>query len=548
MEIKTLLEQVAVRYYIHCEVTQIILYDKDLKKYWNYFTNIIFLNNVPNEAPLTWITNKPRKINKRFKVMILKRILPVEKVINILDKAVESQKWEYGNDCACLDEVFLINPCYIPKIDPTGSKDIDYKVVSIEKSLYGTTFRGNYYIIELFSSKRFFDSVLCEIDRKRIQNIIDSCQLQLKLDKLRDRIGNIVCKLPLDILVHKTIQIIPDGGIKAKITRSHNIHRDFNCYLNILQINENDNTIIENTITPFVLSDIDPEFIYEIEPNRYHNRITISDQNSGIIYYSVERDNGFGNDYYNQIMPPYFISTTSKCRKLTIDGIEKNVSTVNFNGYGNIDVEKDIYEIHQRDSITKDILREEKYYFNLFSKGDESKAISTVINILNDNSLFWDLDEIWVMDPYLSAKDILKTVVLCEKYGVKIKCLTSISTINKNPETRIDDEADEEETRFQVCKNKFFNQLNIALPEDTDINLEFRTIRGTHGEPFHDRYLILNYRTNRCRAWSLGISLNALGSSHHIIQIVENPVAVASMFKSIWDKTDCDECLIYKNI
>lgn len=85
-----------------------------------------------------------------------------------------------------------------------------------------------------------------------------------------------------------------------------------------------------------------------------------------------------------------------------------------------------------------------------------------------------------------------------------------------------------------------------AIPADSDLSLEYRTIYKNYGSSFHDRYLILKYGINRCRAWSLGISVNTLGKSHHIVQIVNTSSEVFCIIQEIWNKEDNDDCLIYK--
>ena len=50
MKIKTLFGDGAVGYYSYCEVTQIILNDKQSGEYWNYFTHIHFSNSFQEET------------------------------------------------------------------------------------------------------------------------------------------------------------------------------------------------------------------------------------------------------------------------------------------------------------------------------------------------------------------------------------------------------------------------------------------------------------------------------------------------------------------
>ena len=145
----------------------------------------------------------------------------------------------------------------------------------------------------------------------------------------------------------------------------------------------------------------------------------------------------------------------------------------------------------------------------------------------------------------MSADDILKTVALCEKFGISIKCLTNLRAINNNPATRIENKDGVSRTNATIME--FRTILNKAIPQGSDLKIEFRTSGGTTGSTFHDRYLILKYSINKPRAWSLGISVNSLGKSHHIIQIVQLPVEVIKTIDFIWNQANTEECLIYKN-
>ena len=104
----------------------------------------------------------------------------------------------------------------------------------------------------------------------------------------------------------------------------------------------------------------------------------------------------------------------------------------------------------------------------------------------------------------------------------------------------------EDVKRFYSAKTQCQTELNEAIPGDTDVSLSYRTITNGYGTSFHDRYLILKYNVNKTRVWSLGISVNSLGKSHHIIQIVEAPELIADMFQEIWNETDQEICKIFE--
>ena len=102
--------------------------------------------------------------------------------------------------------------------------------------------------------------------------------------------------------------------------------------------------------------------------------------------------------------------------------------------------------------------------------------------------------------------------------------------------------------KIKVVVEQYHSELSDALSIQTDMKIEFRTVVGMEGSAFHDRYLILKYGMNKSRAWSLGISVNSLGKSHHIIQIVQSPMDVIATINTIWKQSCGKECLIYSNI
>ena len=99
---------------------------------------------------------------------------------------------------------------------------------------------------------------------------------------------------------------------------------------------------------------------------------------------------------------------------------------------------------------------------------------------------------------------------------------------------------------FKLYKKTQSTQLARVLGATTDVQIEYRSVIAQHGTLFHDRYIMLKYNVNRGRVWSLGASINSIGTNHSIIQIVEAPNKLFSLFEELWNQTNCEECLIYK--
>ena len=254
------------------------------------------------------------------------------------------------------------------------------------------------------------------------------------------------------------------------------------------------------------------------------------------------RDYTYESNYFGTVRMPQFGFQCMGKRKLLVDKKEISVDLYNIGGIGGTYINSDVFEIEKRRKMCRDNYSDKHNFFVAFQSGEQKKAYKTIIDIINATDLLWDLEEIWLVDPYLSPNDILHTIVFSEKYEIKLKCLTDIRTINSNACTRESDG----ENRFEETKKNYKIQLENAIPEDSDLGLEYRTVYKNYGSSFHDRYLILKYGVNRCRAWSLGISVNSLGKSHHIVQIVNTPSEVFRIIQEIWNEVDNDECLIYK--
>ena len=544
MDFHTLIDCGVLNSCNYAEVVQVILLRKKDNVCLNYFTHVLFSSGFSEEESSVFLTDRPISINSEYKVLITKEKIARDSVLDILQNAAESQTWEWKEDKALLDDVFPMDLQFIPETDPTGSKTFDSTLVPIELALYGSNFLGGYYLCELFSAKTILAKSLSTDDNRKIQDEINKAKIGFNLESLFDRIGNIVCKIPMDIIRHKPVKLSPERGIAGRFILENSCTEPLECVLQIIL--ESDHTIIETRVEEMVFSEKGEIREYSIDPNRYSNRIILSDKKSGIIYYSAVRDYSFGSNYYAMITPPQFGIQSSLKRIIVIDGQDKEIELTNIAGIGEVSIEKEIFEIEKRQHKWMTEYEYKHHFFRSFVVGQENEAIQTVIDICNDRDLFWDLEEVWLVDPYLSADDILKTVVYCGKYGISIKCLTHIAAINGNRETRTETTT-EGESLFETTVSRYNGILKNALGKQKDLKLEYRTVAGMTGISFHDRYLILKCGLNKSRAWSLGISVNSLGKSHHIIQIVQSPMDVIDTIDTIWNQSLREECLIFKN-
>lgn len=527
-EIELLLKTGNLGIYSYCEIEQVVLFSG--KNSINYFTNVNFSSNYNKEEPFIFLTKKPIKVNKEYSLAISKYVISVDKFRNIFYKAEKDRIWEFEKKEVIIDDAFLTNKKFVPQSDPTGGQ---YNLfVPIEYGLYGSNFSGNYYLIELFSNKTKLKSILNEKNINKIQLIMKEHGLNYRLDKISDRVGNVVCKFNVEVLtaIPKKLGI---RGIEFDFS-SNNKSENKYC-LNILQ--EHDGMIYKNE----VINDFNSLSV-KVESNQCKTTISVISRETGLTLFCGRFDYSVYSNYNAQISPPTVISQTSNKRILHLDTGDEIIDVPNIKMVGDLHYFIEMDMATKRKLYLDDKWFHKKGYIHTYTGNEHSKALKDIIGIINNN-LLWDLEEIWIIDPYLTANDLVNTVLRCKKWEINIKAVTSYATIHSNGHTKEEMQAKNYDA-FKQCQA---NILADVLGNNTDIKLEFRAVRGESGVVFHDRYIMLKYKINKNRVWALGASVNSIGKSHSTIQIIEAPEILLSIFNDMWNQIDKQECLIYKN-
>lgn len=139
---------------------------------------------------------------------------------------------------------------------------------------------------------------------------------------------------------------------------------------------------------------------------------------------------------------------------------------------------------------------------------------------------------VWLWDPYLSAEDIIKTLFFNPFADAPMRALASARKgSGLEGKTNLDWIA----TQKALLSNCHSNYHGLKL--------EYRALHEGAGWDFHDRFLIFPNVEGRSLAWSLGISVNQAGQSHHILQQVDNGRLVAEAFDQLWNELDSKQIL-----
>lgn len=128
---------------------------------------------------------------------------------------------------------------------------------------------------------------------------------------------------------------------------------------------------------------------------------------------------------------------------------------------------------------------------------------------------------IYLWDPYLNSRDLLETVFFSPYANTPVKALTGLKTLGEHN-----------------VKTTYKSELKQAIIENGWLDLIFLNADKSKVGDFHDRFIIFpKNQDNPARAWSLGTSVNSLGTSHHIIQEVEDGQIIADVFEEMWKQS-----------
>lgn len=529
--------------YQYCKVDQIVLFNKDANVAWNYFTHVHFSSQYDTVAESVLLAS-PATLRNGWKLIVSQYSMRKETFADCVRSALSTGVWSYTDSKITegdkIDEVFPTPVKFIAENDPTGS--YYNNVIPLEKSLYGSNFLGSYYVFEIYARGECLKELLRDKDVKKIQDILHKCKLNYRLDELPDRIGNIVCKFDIETL-KTTPKRLGECGMTYSFELTPEIAHDMNLHLHIEQ--EHDRLLYEYVDESFCLHP--GESIEKgVGPNQCKTTLTISDAESKLILFRAVADQAVYSSYYGQITPGVIVAhSVRQYRTVKVGDKEYTVPLNGVKMVGEPPLLVEMADAEERQQKWQDAFFKEQNYLRVYNAGQHDEALSNIRSIIN-RQLLWDLDEIRIVDPYLSPNDILNTVALCEKPGIRVCCLTDIHTISHNKDAKAEILTDDaQDTAFDEIRNSFQKELEDGLGQETDLRLSFRTVHGNNGSSFHDRYLILKYQLNKTRVWSLGTSVNSVGKSHHIVQIVESPMLIDDFFDEEWSQTDTDKCKIY---
>ena len=540
-----LLNQANIGHYNKCEIIEIFGFNKESKEAFNIYTLVIF-ENTKQENIEELLTSKPQYFRglNNLSWGIKRRIVDIEIIKKLFDELENENKF-------CIDKPLNIGTLKLLPEQYVPPREDMFNEVQVNHILKNNFYNGS-YTLEFFDEAKYNVKFLLDNPKllldfnEEINEIIS-----LGLSNVSDRLGNVVYQFPINIFDLK-INTIKDmtlnkfTGIKVEIYPKN---QQYDLTKLIIRVHENNDNLIARQKCVNVNDKISTIAL----DDSFGTHIEIIDKNSSLIIYK-HKLNIIKQMHLNMGL------IENQKRVFELDGEIKKIN-VTHNASNNIlGKEKDkSYGEWIRDRKYEQELKElesTKFFVQYFGNEEEKalKDIRELIDKYGDKGVY-----LW--DPYLSANDIKNTLYFCKKTYLPLKAITGLKHIpvaiskplnwfqkllcgicNK---VKIDCKLKvKTNSKIDAIKN-MTNEFQQDDKQFLFLNLEVRGKIGSNGYDFHDRFLI--FPQEKVKVWSLGISVNQLGASHHILQEVKNAQHILNAFNQLWDELDNEECLVWKN-
>jgi hypothetical protein len=508
-----LLDKTNIGNYNKCEVIEIFGFKKQENEAFNIYTLIIFQHTKKNNTK-EWLIDKLQKFKGINNISwgIQKSTLDISTVEKLYNEIIEKNKFCIDKNNLTIGKLNAMMEQYVPPREDMHSEiQLNY--------LLKNNFNNGSYILEFFDEDKkdvsflLDNSILLNNFSEQVSEI-----LPLKLANVSDRLGNIVFQFPInsfELSLDSMKQKEPPKymGVSLEI---YSKSEDFDIKnLQVRLFEENDNLITRQRLIDITKNITKIDF-----DDCYGTYIELIDKKSSLLLYKYKFS--ITKQAHTNIG-----LVESQKRIFNIDEeVQKIEVTHNANNniYGKL-----------KDKNFDDWIRDRKYEQELkelekskafiqYFGNEKEKALSDIRYLINK----YGEQGVYLWDPYLNAEDIKNTLYYSKNTYVPLRAISGLKQNSK-----------------EEAKREMIEEFNKDDKQFLFLNLEVRGKIGSSGYDFHDRFLI--FPLEKPKVWSLGISVNQLGASHHILQEVKNAQHILNAFNKLWDELNAEECLIWKS-
>lgn len=528
-DITRLYQPGVIGFYDYFEVTELIGYAPNNREPINLFSLIVAEEGpIPEKLKsISWLTPKARlKVQglSRWRFALARYHVSNTHLDDTLTQFSQTKRWELSGSSIMVGPLYGRKACFAP---PDSLHQLP-----LNRLLKNNFWNGSYLVELIDGEKNLFPNFWENPAALQALSEAISGYVPLGIASLPDRLGNIIIQLPVS-LVQADFQMYPDGQMYIDVTwHPKATPRLLRASCQII----NDDLILECGST----SVMGPPVPLTIGRNRYPHRCIIwDDQFSTIIAATSDR----------QLF--YSASITCQSSGMNCDHLTRSFSYPE--GNASIPNKIQILQHSEPHIVGKPVIdaiapwAERRMYrdearrlkeqrkFVVYGphlgckKAEQERALQDLRSLLHEHGEHGS----WLWDPFLDAKDILKTLFHNPHPRADLRALSACQGKKSQGKTKewVTDQAETLE--------KHKGNANL-------LTLEFRAKTDSHGWNFHDRFIIFPSKRGAPRAWSLGTSVNSLGYQHHILMAVPDAQLIADAFLELWDKLECSQHKVWK--
>lgn len=515
-----LLQPGKIAFYKSCEVTHFFLHHQKEKQNTNYFTLFTFEEKECGDNSKKFLFSKMFRIDRNFSLGAWQKRISIENAMQVFTNIQNH------------------------KLDLDGKRNISPELVLLPKTFVSRRFDGKNFITNILKSNIWCGSYIIEFfdERKEFgfkgnqRNKIDKINEQIKnvlnidLESVYDRIGNIFFQFPVTLLNLNVLSIKNGTTIGIKSRQHPSLTNERNYFIQV-------QTYYDNCITGSSCKHLNClNFEYEAIVGDDHDiRVSLFDCDNDLLLFDEQKIK-----FLKSVSTNLGIVDSSEPRTIPkrdgsfqeiqiIQSMKTNVGVIySENSYQN--------RIRERFNNNEIIAQSRDYRILRANQSNEA------LSFLRDKLKRSDIKEICLWDPYLNAYDIMD-ILYYEPTGLLFRCISCVAKANSIRKGENTEDCTESEGFNEFCTQ---NREIFRRSNNKNVQLKFLAQHDHYGWKYHDRFMILVPRdsTKLPEAYSLGISVNQLGKSHHIIQKVTNSKEILKNFEELWLELDNNECCV----
>lgn len=472
----------------------------------------IFTLAVAHEIDLCLVGKKavtPKRISlkadKSLKFGIYKSIISIEKFLNIISNLDTPNSNGDDGDKLFYGKLKNIPEVYVPALQSGKNEFL---------GLLKNNFFGGSYIFEWFDESKEHVAPLIE-NLKLLDELSEKLQtyLPIKIGIHSDRLGNFIVQVPCSAVAF-TIKRRDKNSYQLLSNLAVRPHLSHEIKLSGIFWREQHGSIIDFQKIPLVKG----ENIIPFQQINGSGCYVIWDENNRIIC-----SGGQVEPILEHIVSSMNMREPNQRIFKLPSGKEQRIDIYVQTGQSQISKTSKDY----RDWVGNRLLKIEKKELHdslklrQFKRNMRQEALDFIRELIRK----YGKNGIYLWDPYLNVKDLLETVFFSPYANIPIKALTGLKIAPQKNKTSSD-------------KTNIEKEINQAILQAGWLNLTFTNADRSIVGSFHDRFIIFpQTRDKPVRAWSLGTSVNSLGTSHHIIQEVEDGQIIADAFEDMWEQS-----------